>query len=66
MTRKQYHKIMFLQNALEQGWKIKKRNGTYIFSKNHENNIECFSDDYLEQFISSNIANSMDSILVPS
>ena len=55
MERKEFQKLLFLSNALEQGWAIKKRNDTYIFTKKHENLCEIFQEDYLEKFILSNI-----------
>ena len=48
------HKMLFIFNALENGWKIKKKNKKYIFSKNHEGKKEIFSDDYLSLFIKDN------------
>jgi hypothetical protein len=54
MDRKEFQKLMFLSNALEQGWTIKKHNDTYIFTKKHENRREIFQEDYLEKFILSN------------
>jgi hypothetical protein len=54
MERKEFQKLLFLSNALEQGWAIKKRNDTYIFTKKHENRCEIFQEDYLEKFILSN------------
>lgn len=54
MEAKQYHKIMFIQNALNGGWTIKKRQNSYIFTKKHENLREIFQESYLEKFIHSN------------
>ena len=54
MERKEFQKLLFLSNALEQGWAIKKRNDTYIFTKKHENRCEIFQEDYLEKFVLSN------------
>jgi hypothetical protein len=54
MEAKQYHKIMFIQNALNDGWTIKKRQNSYIFTKKHENLREVFQESYLEKFIHSN------------
>ena len=53
------HKMIFVFNALENGWTIKKKNKKYIFSKNHEGKREIFSEDYLTLFIKdhSNINN---------
>ena len=36
------HKMAFLYNALEEGWKINKKNDIYIFTKNHEGKNKCF------------------------
>ena len=49
-----YHKMLFLYNALNNGWTIKKRNDSYIFTKNHEGKKEVFLDSYLQTFIMSN------------
>lgn len=54
INKKQYQKIMFINNALEDGWSIKKMNEKYIFTKKHENRREIFQEDYLENFIISN------------
>jgi hypothetical protein len=42
-------------NALDNGWKVKKRKDTYIFTKKHEGRKEIFKDGYLESFISENL-----------
>ena len=44
-------KMLFLYNALEDGWKIEKENNSYLFKKNHEEKKEYFSDSYLKEFI---------------
>jgi len=51
MDRKQFHKMMFITNALDEGWSVKKSNDTYIFSKKHENRREYFQEKYLETFV---------------
>ena len=48
------HNMIFVFNALENGWTIKKKNKNYIFSKNHEGKKEIFSEDYLTLFIKDN------------
>jgi hypothetical protein len=48
------HKMIFIFNALENGWTIKKKNKKYIFLKNHEKKREIFSEDYLTSFIKDN------------
>ena len=48
-------KCIFVMNALENGWKVKKRKGAYIFSKKHEGRKEIFRDGYLEKFVMENL-----------
>ena len=48
-------KMIFIYNALEEGWQIKKNQNKYIFSKRHENKKEIYLDSYLETFLTSNI-----------
>ena len=48
-------KMIFLYNALENGWTIKKRNNLYIFTKNHEGKKEVLLDDYLKRFMLDNL-----------
>lgn len=52
----EFKKIMFVNNALENGWTIKKDGSAYIFSKKHEGKKEIYLDDYLKQFLCENIA----------
>jgi hypothetical protein len=47
-------KMVFLYNALENGWTIKKKKDLYIFTKNHEGKKEVFLDDYLKGFMKEN------------
>ena len=51
-----YQKMIFLHNALDNGWSIKKRKNSYIFTKNHENKKEIFDDSYLSIFMKDNFA----------
>ena len=55
IDQKTFQKIMFIQNAIEKGWSVKKTGESYIFSKKHENKREVFSKDYLENFVESNV-----------
>jgi len=50
-----FHKMVFLFNALDEGWTIKKRNDSYYFIKNHEGKKEIFSDQYLSTFMKDNL-----------
>jgi len=49
-----FQKMVFLYNALDNGWSIKKRNNSYIFSKNHEGKKEIFEASYLSIFMKEN------------
>ena len=50
-----FQKIIFLYNALNEGWTIKKRKESYIFTKNHEGKKEIFLDSYLVSFMKNNL-----------
>jgi hypothetical protein len=50
-----FQKMMFLYNALNDGWTVKKKNGSYIFKKNHEGKKEVFLDTYLTTFMKDNL-----------
>jgi hypothetical protein len=50
-----FQKMLLLYNALEEGWTIKKRKTSYIFTKNHENKKEILEESYLLQFMKSNL-----------
>ena len=51
----QFQKMIFLYNALEDGWSIKKLQDSYIFSKKMEGKKEILQEDYLLRFMKSNI-----------
>ena len=51
-------KVVFIFNALEKGWTIKKKGERFLFSKNHEGKKEVFSDEYLKRFIKTNLFNN--------
>ena len=46
--------MVFIYNALEKGWNVKKNQNSYIFKKNHEGKKEVFLDDYLKHFMTEN------------
>lgn len=56
-------KMMFIFNALENGWTIKKVKDCYVFKKIHDDDEEIFRDSYLTTFINNNIK-SCDEILL--
>jgi hypothetical protein len=49
-----FKKMIFLYNALDNGWSIKKRKDSYIFTKNHEGKKEVFDENYLAMFMKDN------------
>ena len=49
-----FKKMVFLFNALDNGWSIKKRKDSYIFTKNHEGKKEVFDESYLSIFMKEN------------
>jgi len=51
----QFQKMIFLYNALDDGWCIKKKEDSYIFSKKHEGKKEILQEDYLLRFMKTNI-----------
>lgn len=51
----QFQKMTLLFNAIEDGWSIKKRNDSYVFTKNHEGKKEILHDDYLISFMKNNL-----------
>ena len=54
LQKKDFQKMAFLYNTLDNGWTIKKYKDAYIFTKKHENRKEVFQADYLEKFIETN------------
>ena len=56
LDMKTMQKMIFIYNCLEKGWSVKKRDGRYIFQKNHEGKKEVFMEDYLDKFISENLS----------
>tara|TARA_A100001015_G_C14978961_1_gene708584 strand:+ start:1584 stop:1808 length:225 start_codon:yes stop_codon:yes gene_type:complete len=48
-------KMIFLYNALDKGWTIKKKNKAYIFTKNHQGKKEVFLENYLKRFMMENL-----------
>ena len=49
-----FQKMVFLFNALDSGWSIKKKKDSYIFTKNHEGKKEIFDEKYLSIFMKDN------------
>lgn len=50
-----FQKMLFIFNAIEDGWSLKKKNGCYIFSKKTNNKKEVIKDEYLAKFMKTNM-----------
>ena len=48
---KECKKMIFIYNALENGWTVKKYNDSYIFIKKHGGKKEILGDKYLTTFV---------------
>lgn len=49
-----FQKMIFLFNALDNGWTVTKREEKYVFTKNHEGKKEMFLENYLSIFMKEN------------
>ena len=47
-------KMVFVMNALEQGWTVKKKGDSFVFRKKHEGRREVLRKEYLDNFIEKN------------
>jgi hypothetical protein len=54
-SKKEFQKMVFIINAIEKGWSVKKIEDSYIFTKKHEGKKEIFQNDYLEKFVETNL-----------
>jgi hypothetical protein len=50
-----FQKMILLFNSIEQGWSVKKKNGSYVFTKYHEGKKEVLEDAYLLKFMNTNL-----------
>ena len=48
-------KMIFIYNAIENGWDVKKMSDKYIFTKNHKQQKEVYLDSYLREFLETNL-----------
>ena len=55
MDKKLFAKMTFIYNAVQDGWTVHKKNDNYIFTRMIDGKKEVFSDDYLSNFIKSNL-----------
>ena len=50
-----FQKMLLLYNAIEQGWSVKKRGESFVFTKSHEGKKEVLEDSYLKKFMKANL-----------
>ena len=50
-----FQKMMLVFNAIEQGWSVKKRGDSFVFTKSHEGKKEVLEDSYLLKFMKTNL-----------
>jgi|UniRef100_A0A6C0E6G1 hypothetical protein len=48
-------KMLILFNAIEDGWAIKKKQDSYVFTKKHEGKREILHESYLLTFMKTNL-----------
>jgi hypothetical protein len=48
--------LAFIDNAMDDGWSVRKKGGSYIFSKPHEGKKQVFTDEYLVAFVEKHMA----------
>ena len=51
LNNKDFSKIIFIFNAIEDGWSVKKKDGKYIFSKHKSKEKRVYHDKFLEEFV---------------
>lgn len=57
--KKLFSKMVFITNALEQGWKVKKmrnKDNKYIFTKKINDTTDVKSESFLELFVNHNMS----------
>lgn len=52
---KLYKRMTILYNAINDGWSVKKKNDSYVFTKKHEGKEEIYLENYLENFLKTNM-----------
>ena len=51
MDQKTFNKMLFIYNAVQEGWAVQNKGSKYIFTKKHEGKREVFQEDFLQQFV---------------
>lgn len=55
LNKKEFDKMNFIMNAVEDGWSVRKINDNYVFKRKHEGKQEVFRKEYLDDFIYKNL-----------
>jgi hypothetical protein len=50
-----FQKMLLFYNCIEEGWSIKKKHNSFVFTKLHEGKKEIFDDSYLLTFMKANL-----------
>ena len=50
-NKKDFSKMMFIYNAIEDGWNVQKTKNSYKFSKHKSKEKQVFTEDFLNNFI---------------
>lgn len=58
LSNKELQKLLFIHNAINDGWKVHKKSEHYIFSKKHNNEKLFFDNNYIYNFVNKNIKNN--------
>jgi len=55
MNLRELRKMILVYNALNDGWKVAKRDNSYVFTKKHEGRQEVMDDKYVSEFLMQNL-----------
>lgn len=50
-----FQKMLLIFNSIDNGWSVKKKSDSYIFTKPHENKKEVLENDYIVKFFNANL-----------
>jgi|AntAceMinimDraft_18_1070375.scaffolds.fasta_scaffold772558_1 hypothetical protein len=54
MNKITFQKMTLIFNAIHDGWSVKRKEDSLVFSKKHENKKEIYLDTFLSKFIHNN------------
>lgn len=54
ITEKKMKQMIFIFNAIENGWVVKKQGERFFFNKKHEGRSEIYNDAFIDTFINKN------------